>query len=403
MRTREQRKLDSLARLLERNFTCAAVCSFNGKLFISTNKHASGSYAATNSKLLRVVESLKKGYFDPSDDIDLFENIVLDSVKASAQGKLTLDDDEIKTIAREMLSEDGLKTWGETTANDLREKYKTRSRASDAFFSGSTAERLAIDFFKVKQEFLDDREGNLLRPGLEVELLPASQKDVHAEMTILGKLIELTDSQGGPAQPVYIGISKKCCDRCMDVIKAFNQIKQPGVLITADDSNEESQDPEMTEEEILKFLTPAEKQRIEQARNEAEMILVSGSHAQRQIVAHYDDKKKKWISGWVKPDFLTMELEIIELENKESENSGTEENLSESDKFDSDQAEDASLADYLRDEYEADFPEDAKKEHQTAKDFDMDTEASLSPPPSPTIKPRQTSALTEKKVSSRKK
>lgn len=77
MRTREQRKLDSFARLLERNFTCAAVCSFDGKFFIVTNKHTSGSHAPANDKILKVVESVKKGYFEESDS-DLFANLVAD-------------------------------------------------------------------------------------------------------------------------------------------------------------------------------------------------------------------------------------------------------------------------------------------------------------------------------------
>jgi hypothetical protein len=282
-RTKEQRRLDSLARLLERGFTCAAVCSIDGKLFVATNHLVAGSGSVTKQKITDVVSAAQKeGDIDDSDR-DLFEDLVWDNVKASSQGKLVFNESETKALAREFLSKEGLKEWEDMTIRQLKEVYKTPARTSDAVFIGSIAERLAVDFFKVKKEFSDNDQNKLLHKGLQVIVLPAEKDGVHAEMTILDKLIEIND-ENAFTTPVYIGISKKCCDRCTDVIEAVNDVLTTSFL-EIDDSKEEAIENDEIDVEV-------------------EMIQVSGSHTQRQKDPTLNPKKKKYSGGWFKPSFL---------------------------------------------------------------------------------------------------
>jgi hypothetical protein len=262
MRTREQRRLDSLARLLERNHTCAAVCSVGGKLFIATNKFTAGSRSETKDKIIKSVDKIN----GEVEEMKLFfQDLVVESIKALSQGTLVINDEEIKSIAGEFLKPDGSDTWNQTTIKQLKEKYKTPARLYDAVFVNTVAERLATDLWKVKKEFRDNIQDNLLHQALEIELLTASEKDVHAEMTIINKVIELFEEEKATS-PIYIGISKKCCNKCTIVIEAVNEVLSG---INIDDSEEEMIDS----------------------------IRVAGSHPQEP-------------SSWVKPQFLSKDSEF---------------------------------------------------------------------------------------------
>lgn len=266
MPNKNERRLDSLARLLEGNHICAAVCAVGDKVYIATNQLTKGSRQETRNRLQDLLKVLSVKVFG-EEDLKIFKKVVLESVKSSAQGKMTLNDGEILVIA-EKFARQGFEEWNKTTIVQLKQQYKTYSRLSDAVMVHSLAERLATDFLKVRKEIRDNKVSNLLHRKSTFEILEAEKSGVHAEMTILDKLL-----QEGNAAPVYIGISKKCCDKCTDVIKAVNVAL--GAKIEIDDSEEEIPDT----------------------------IQVSGVHPQQP-------------ANWVKPSFLSRDDETCKAINK---------------------------------------------------------------------------------------
>ncbi len=294
MRTKEERRLDSIARFLERNHLCAAVAVFDGKLLYTTNSIYSGataresSKASTAEKTQKALELITKETFDrDGEDGDLFTQIVLENVKAVVQqGIMILDDNKIKLITRSFLAEDGITQWQNKTIQQLSAEYKTAVELSNAVLVGSIAERLATDLLKARQEFQNDGDENsLLKRGLAVELVTAKKKGVHAEMTLLDRMIEISDEKNSQLTGVYIGISKKCCANCTKVVEAVNTAL-PTVTITIDDSEEklnESADLDVSRETAAADLSFTSV--------EISPIKVSGSHSQKP-------------KTWKKPDFL---------------------------------------------------------------------------------------------------
>lgn len=298
MRTKEERRLDSVARFLERNHLCAAVAVFDGKLLYTTNSIYTGTSAknssqpVTNEKTQKALELITKETFDrDGEDGDLFTQIVLDGVKAVIQkGIMVLDDNKIKSIARSFLADNGISQWKSKTIQQLSDEYKTPVELSNAVLVGSIAERLVTDLLKARQELqIEGDEERLLRKGLVVELVPAKKKGIHAEMTLLDRMIEISDEKNSPLSGIYIGISKKCCAKCAQVVEAVN-VALPTVTvnvpITIDDSEEklnESADLDLSLEEGASDLSFSSV--------EISPIKVSGSHSQKP------DK-------WEKPDFL---------------------------------------------------------------------------------------------------
>lgn len=123
MRTKEERRLDSVARFLERNHLCAAVAVFDGKLLYTTNAIYTGTSAknssqpVTKERTQKALELITKETFDKDgEDGDLFAQIVSDSVGAVVQqGIMVLDESKIKSIAREFIAENGISQWKSKT------------------------------------------------------------------------------------------------------------------------------------------------------------------------------------------------------------------------------------------------------------------------------------------------
>ena len=111
MPTSTQRKLDSLARLIEGSHMCAAICVVDNNLYISTNKLTAGSKKRTTDRINTLYSELSKTEFD-DESIMLFQLATLEAVKASARGKLTLTDLEIKSLAKDVVLNQGSHSEG---------------------------------------------------------------------------------------------------------------------------------------------------------------------------------------------------------------------------------------------------------------------------------------------------
>lgn len=293
MRTKQERRLDSVARLLERNHLCAAVAVFNGKLLYTTNSiyeteasQRGGSQQVTINKVKEAIDLIEKKTFDrDGEDGNLFVQIVLESFKAFIQkGVTSLDDDKIRLIARNFLADNGISEWKSKTTQEFYDEYKTFTKVNNALSAGLIAERLATDLLKARHEFhIGDDEESLSKKGLIFELVLASKKEVHAEMTLLNHII----NEGYPTTGVYIGISKKCCAKCNQVIESVNKalsIVNLNELVTIGDSERELN-------EISDVDTSSEEVSSSSGSVENSPVKVSGSHPQKP-------------NKWEKPDFL---------------------------------------------------------------------------------------------------
>ena len=271
--SREDRKLDTLARLLEGKSECTAVCIYNGQILVSANElnDASRSRNEITDHIRRVYgyfkDLCKNGTSD--DECGTIKAICTESIKIKsiAEALTAVRERDLNNLIDMVLFTSGrppsLKSWDqiEKSINGIEESYLEKKFGRDGTPGASAVLAIvydrAKDFHKLKDELSKDdiqlapalRDmKSALRTGLTIARGAA---EVHAELRIIDyvmgdqkekqKLKEASkgtiktttgskDSQPKEAKPtleldkdIYIGISKLCCKNCYAAVAAINQ------------------------------------------------------------------------------------------------------------------------------------------------------------------------------------
>lgn len=267
---REDRRLDTLARLLEGEGPCTAVSIYNGELIIAANKvHAK----SRNSELSSMIsESLKyfasvtadPGISDPAilagDEempkkaFEILKDICIRSCKALGFQPNTRPQEEVGALIEEILkAESGalrslkeidIKIEELNKVSYLHNKYdpvgggemsvvihRVYSRTRDFFKLVRTLQSAELTPIKSVMHALkvsDDASAPLKQGGLEM----------HAEMRIMDSILRTGDDVSvSEIENVYIGISKLCCVKCYTAIKAVNESSRKIVIEDIDEQD----------------------------------------------------------------------------------------------------------------------------------------------------------------------
>lgn len=261
---KESRRLDSLARLMEFNRMCAAVSIIEleeevagnklrkKKLLVANNEIFVGAgdkkYSTDKGKTEEIWDEVRRAEFDEKTKA-LFVRLVKDKIKPVLSGNqmlgTTIGDDDLERMSKEFFDkEDPIGWWNNSSISDLKKSFNGPIKLPHAVFVYSACERVYADIKKLKNELSDPESGSLLKKNLEIELIKHDGNNVHAEMRIVGRLLEKLEVTDNP-QPVYVGISKKCCAKCDQVMQAVNNALQNTGLIKviyAGDATEEDVD-----------------------------------------------------------------------------------------------------------------------------------------------------------------
>ena len=283
--SQKNRRLDSLARLLEGESTCVAVCFIDNTVFITcnelkdikkgegfSNKHATLmqnllnhllKYAVTDSlsdKLtleknndegkkaeihlltalgnasINAKKIMKDGWnfgFSPNIiENSLIEKIVESLLQDKTQINWMLQGQE---VAEQHLSEDD-KTFWNNIKTTTRKEFSPENRKKTLMIKDKLDTinlcyklcwRLIRDYKKVKKFFKNNTITTF-------NLLSIGEDNEHAEMRMIGYLLEtgkisLSDFT---ISPIYIGISKLCCAHCACAIHTVNEVIKTKIGLT---------------------------------------------------------------------------------------------------------------------------------------------------------------------------
>ena len=217
------RRLDALARLLERNQICVAVRydPILKKIIISSNKVFQTSRESNKSivNIRKLMELLASHESTMDEIIDKLSTIIAENVSQEFRFEcagITLEElkEETKShLTNLFYSGDTTKAWEELrdTANGTFDDILVRRTS-----------RLARDFMKLRKSVLEltheESEEKGFLEALRIrkfDLCRAGAKDAHAEMRQADEMI------GNKNKVPYLGISKLCCARCALVVETL--------------------------------------------------------------------------------------------------------------------------------------------------------------------------------------
>ena len=255
------RRLDSLARLLEASSLCCSISCYNKKFYISTNTITKNSLTTgernAEVRLIELIMSYfsdltKKASEKISNRAEVFYQIVFQSLKCSIKDNIHVASGSdgkkiVKEIVQTILANpDILK---KEFAENIYKKHKNSKRdRKDILFAYAVASYLYKAFHKIeisidirkneetsKNARAIDREYFDALKELKYQILFRDDNGVHAEMRLLGKIIEDIMLENFPEvyiglgkfpekKEVYIGLSKRCCFKCHFTLDSANEI-----------------------------------------------------------------------------------------------------------------------------------------------------------------------------------
>lgn len=231
------RRLDSLARLLERDLTCAAVMydTARRKMLIAVNKIHNNSYYNNNSirKIKHVMnlisdfdlsfEAITQGLIEiVRDNLLQEERFLINNEKLSKENLEKLLIKIFKDLTESTLP---IKQWRNNLHTDIDypKKYLIEFEISYKLFKKivTRVARLTRDYIKLRKSLKrrNDEKSTSQYAILtaiynhEADILRVGKKDGHAET----KMIE---EKNNNLNKMYIGISKLCCAQCKLALNA---------------------------------------------------------------------------------------------------------------------------------------------------------------------------------------
>ncbi len=310
--------LDNLARLLEGNSVCAAVCLYDNDLFVTQNELSagSGSKGGTGYEVIKeFIAYLKDPNQDEAERFKIFRDICRQ--KLSPMRFPGIINAREEKIFQKIVSE---------TFNDTSYAWRllNADKVIKKFFLGkcSNPDELATQILRTYQVFSraahDFRKIETKKKQLENVTLKIIQDDdtkgVHAELRIINYLFEKRNllERLVENEPVYIGISKLCCEKCRHVIKALNLLS--GKII-------KNQDTEETKQYEIKILHEDE-QATNKDRSEGKIIIQKQKYEGEEIVHIFDYHKNTFVDIKDLPDeyFLISEEISVSIETNKNDN-----------------------------------------------------------------------------------
>lgn len=229
---RHFRRLDSLARLLEGNSICAAVYfnTLDNSLWVASNKvhAASRTSNAHIDNIKHTFELITDERVSNEEALSQLSKSIYDNFTQENRWLLTsLEKAKIDLLATikawlKDFSDSGepSKTWLKNFIDQLECDASIRKALEKC---AAKIARLARDFLKLRNflrssNLQSSLSGNIAKALREkkYQILHFDNKDVHAEMRILGKILKTPG-----AEKSYVGISKLCCAHCALAVAAF--------------------------------------------------------------------------------------------------------------------------------------------------------------------------------------
>lgn len=227
------RRLDSFARLLEGNATCAAVYldAITGMLWIANNMVFEGSQDSnayiknihstfeliSNEKLSieDIFEQLKEIIILNFNSQNRYEVSALKKINPNIQNEMAdFISNQLEDLFKSSLS---TKKWYQLAINALEYPSKEFNNFYEKVIKAIVKQ--TRDFLKIRSFLLNASEKNPLSEGLLIavrekkyQIIKSDKNQVHAEMRLAEPLIDSNS---------YIGLSKLCCDHCHLAIQTF--------------------------------------------------------------------------------------------------------------------------------------------------------------------------------------
>jgi hypothetical protein len=237
----QQRRMDQLAYLLEGSTTCSAACNIGNTFLIASNAlfkrtredNQSLKHICTIMEYFKAVA--KDAKLNSEARCSLMESICRMQIK-TLKGAIQVPPEyiaavipngaqiqmDLESLLREQKDLFKKNPIALTTAFAFMSKIFPRVRkiensilkaASNDFSEISSDQLQAFKNFSFEFE---ERENSFI-------LLEEVKQNVHAEAQILTKIIEMALAGNSPLE-VYIGISKRCCSDCNDLLLAADNV-----------------------------------------------------------------------------------------------------------------------------------------------------------------------------------
>ncbi len=303
--------LDNLARLLEGSSVCAAVCLYGKELFITQNELSKGSGSrggAGYTVINNLINYLKNQNEDDEDSrLSVFRSVCRQKLSptrfpgimnvSKIEGEKTREEGIFCIIVKDLLKQE---VKAETlNSKEIIKKFKIGNSGRDELASQihrtyQVLDRAAHDFRKVEEAFENQ---NRLKKADLIIIQDTDSQGIHAELRIINHLFlkkGLLDHLANN-KPLYVGISKLCCEKCRHAIKAlnllFSELNKPKAVETI-----------QYDIKILK----ENAQSPNQDRSEGKIIIRQYKDFEEDIVEIFDYKQNKFIN-----------IEALEEKNKD--------------------------------------------------------------------------------------
>lgn len=256
---------DSLARLLESDMVCAAVCQLGDTIYITTNELFARSTQYPAGKKIDFLKAWMSHLFSkdflsgennikiPADCIELilqnYNGKLSGLVKTALKMKPSISDDSVRKIIAELLSVSETHEWMDkndlyyfeqfiTDAHEmeiqdedllqkkqLTKKARHREMVNDIQKVFELIWRDVRDYRKYRQWAIEHAED--IR---NYSILAIGKEGEHAEIKMIGFLLNqenlfaVEDETLKLSSPLYVGISKLCCPFCIRFIDEFSRL-----------------------------------------------------------------------------------------------------------------------------------------------------------------------------------
>ena len=215
-----ERRLQSLARVLQGESQCVAVALVNGRLLIAANELHKHSRTNRHTRFIdKVMTHFKKvaaGQIISSEEIksllfDVFKKIRSRKLK----GGIPISDALITSIMGRVLA-------GETeiSSQQLLRDYKTFAGAAGWLFG--EFKLLYRDFRKIEQSVKTELS-DVFQADYEIIKL-ADKTGIHAEAQLLQQILQDELNESTELGKVSLGISELCCLHCRSLLQAANEV-----------------------------------------------------------------------------------------------------------------------------------------------------------------------------------
>ena len=220
---RPERRLQSIARLLQGPSECVAITRVGDKVLVAANELFQNSQEnATTRHIKSIMRYFMRCYRGETISPQQRRTFVILSFRGQCRKdldkkKLQLSDEKIDEIMRAILDHD------DVSIAAFQTKYG--AQLAEAYFVLGQAQLFYRDIKKVEDGLQPQGELRYLFNGAQpYEILTKStEKGVHAEAQLIEEIIrkEPNESYG---QTVILGISKLCCTHCYELVQASNSV-----------------------------------------------------------------------------------------------------------------------------------------------------------------------------------